>query len=219
MRKDVAERNKTKAKYNDESWLGKKFGSLTVVGFEHKDTYWKWVCKCDCGKEKSYLPQKLRNGTTKTCGCGKVERCKEYTTKYRTKHGGRHERLYYIWRGMKERCHNPQNKDYESYGAKGVRVCEEWLNDFASFREWAVKNGYGNHLTIDRVNPCGNYEPMNCRWLTLSLQNRNKRNTIKIELNGKVVPLVAICEQYGLKYVTVYARIFRMGIPPEKALY
>ena len=98
-------------------------------------------------------------------------------------------------------------------------MCDKWLNNYAIFREWAIVSGYENHLTIDRVNPYGDYEPMNCRWLALPLQNRNKRNTIKIELNGKSISLVEICEQRGLKYGSVYARIFRRGVPPEKALY
>ena len=219
MRKDVVERNKLKAKYNDESWRGKKFGSLMVIGFEHVGNSWYWVCKCDCGIEKSYNPYKVINGKTKTCGCGKIARCHSMTEKYRVKHSGRRERLYYIWRGMKERCHNPHNKDYGSYGAKGVRVCDEWWNDYIAFREWAIENGYANNLTIDRVNPRGDYEPTNCRWLSASLQNRNKRNTVKIELNGESIPLVEVCEQRGLKYVSVYARIFRRGVPPEQALY
>ena len=179
MRKDVAERNKKKAKYNDESWIGARFCTLTVIGFEHKDTYWKWVCKCDCGNEKSYLPQKLRNGTTKTCGCGKVERCKEYTIKYRTKHGGRHERLYHIWHGMKERCLTPTNKDYPNWGGRGITICNEWVNDYATFREWALSNGYEDSLSIDRINNDGNYEPTNCRWVTLQEQAKNRRKPRK----------------------------------------
>lgn len=219
MRKDTIERNKMRAKYNNESWLGKKFGTLSIVGFEHKENSWYWLCKCECGSEKLYNPYKVINGTTKSCGCGKITRCREMTQKYRVKHSGRKERLYHIWRGMKDRCHNPQSRDYEHYGAKGVEVCAEWLNDYATFRKWALNNGYENHLTIDRINPYGNYEATNCRWLSLSLQNRNKRKTRKIELNGREIPLVEVCEQYGLKYVTVYARIYRRGIPPEQALF
>ena len=179
MREDVAKRNEQKAKYNDEQWLGKQFGKLEIVGFEHYDKYWKWVCKCECGNEKSYVPLKLIRGKTKTCGCGKIARCKEYTSLYRTKHGGRHTRLYHIWHGMKERCFTSTNKDYPNWGGRGITVCQEWANDFSAFRDWAMSNGYADNLTIDRINNDGNYEPSNCRWTTQLEQNRNRRKPAK----------------------------------------
>ena len=76
---------------------------------------------------------------------------------------------------MKQRCHNPNSSKYRFYGAKGVSVCEEWRNDFESFYNWAMKNGYKDNLTIDRIDPYGNYEPSNCRWATLQEQQLNKR--------------------------------------------
>lgn len=83
-------------------------------------------------------------------------------------------RLFKIWQGMKQRCNNPNNKDYELYGGRGIRICEEW-DSSASFMEWAIKNGYNEGLTIDRVDVNGNYEPSNCRWATHTQQARNKR--------------------------------------------
>lgn len=181
MRKDVSERNRLcKSKYNKTEWLGKKFGKLTVMGFVSTPYGWEWKCLCECGNEGVYSPYKLITGHTKTCGCGKVARCLENNEKYCTKHGGRHERLYNIWRGMKQRCFTVTNRDYPNWGGRGIKVCDEWRDDYSSFKEWSVANGYEEHLTIDRINNDGDYEPSNCRWITIQEQAKNRRKPRKI---------------------------------------
>ena len=75
---------------------------------------------------------------------------------------------------MKSRCCNPNVPFYKYYGGKGIAVCEEWQNDFQSFFGWSMANGYEDHLTIDRIDNDGNYEPSNCRWVSMAVQNRNK---------------------------------------------
>lgn len=83
-------------------------------------------------------------------------------------------RIYKIWQGMRQRCNNPNDKDYANYGGRGIRVCEEWDNSSKEFVKWALANGYDATLTIDRIDCDGDYRPDNCRWATMTQQQRNK---------------------------------------------
>lgn len=82
-------------------------------------------------------------------------------------------RLYSIYSGMKQRCYNPQNQHYALYGGKGIKLCDDWLNEngLQNFIEWSLNNGYEEYLTIDRINSSGDYSPDNCRWITKSLNS------------------------------------------------
>lgn len=102
------------------------------------------------------------------CRCEKV-------IEMNTTHGGTGTRLFRIWTSMKTRCSNPNYKKYEYYGGRGIKVCDEWLHDFAAFRKWALANGYKDNLTLDRKDPDGNYEPQNCQWATWHEQRINQR--------------------------------------------
>ena len=160
---------------------GQKFGRLTVIKKVEAHTKNKgratWLCQCECGNTKRVLGQNLRNGHVRSCGC----LAREKTAERSRKHGYYGTRLYQIYIDMVRRCHNPKEPWFQSYGAKGITVCEEWRNNPKAFFDWAINNGYNDNLTIDRIDGTKGYSPENCRWVDFSIQNFNKplssRNT------------------------------------------
>lgn len=84
-------------------------------------------------------------------------------------------RIYKIWQGIRQRCNNPNDKDYDDYGGRGIKVCEEWNKSSMAFIQWALQNGYADNLSIDRRDTNGDYCPENCHWATGTEQARNKR--------------------------------------------
>lgn len=160
-------------KYN---LIGQRFGRLVVVAEAEpgKGRRRRWRCQCDCGGETITSTYHLTHEQTKSCGCLTAERARER----HLRHGGKGTRLYNIWKNMRQRCNNPKNPDFTLYGARGVTVCEEW-DDFAVFRDWAESHGYRDELTLDRIEPDGNYEPSNCRWATWREQRLNQRRCRK----------------------------------------
>lgn len=109
---------------------------------------------------------------------------------------------------MRNRCKNPNDLSYARYGGKGVNFCDEW-NDFSNFYKWACENGYKEGLTIDRINPRGNYEPSNCRWATQLEQQRNRGNNVRIEHNGVSLTIGEWCEKLGFSYTCAKTRYYR----------
>lgn len=144
--------------------VGTRFGKLEVLEKDTKvgkagQTY--YICKCDCGVVKSYVGQNLCSGHTKSCGC--LSGHKPNPSPLKTQ-----DPLYRTWTNAKTRCYNPKNKKYPRYGARGIRMCDEWLHDFPAFYKWANENGYKPGLQLDRRDNDGNYCPENCRFVTPS---------------------------------------------------
>lgn len=119
---------------------------------------------------------------------------------------------------MKGRCDKERDAAYKNYGGRGIKVCDEWHDNFQAFYDWAMSNGYTEELTIERIDNDKGYSPDNCRWITKEEQARNKRNIRYVELDGEKIPLKTACERLGLPYQAVHLRITRYGMSIEEAL-
>lgn len=195
---------------------GQKFGRLTVIARaqSNKDGQPRWMCQCDCGNTTISYGMHLKSGASKSCGCLTAEKSRERATK----HGLSTTKLYPIWKGIKHRCYNPNNKRFMHYGAKGIRICTEWQGNFKVFYDWAMANGYKDGLTIERIDINGNYEPSNCRWATTKEQANNKSQNHFLTYNGKTQTMAQWAEETGIKYTTLRARINDYHWSVERAL-
>lgn len=196
---------------------GQRFGKLIVLekAGKAKDGHCTWKCKCDCGNETIVNSNNLRSGNTKSCGCGEKENLKKLH--FKKVHGDSNSKLYAIWKSMRQRCNNSSNLMYNYYGGRGITVCQEWDNDYITFKNWAIENGYSENLSIDRIDNNKGYSPENCRWATKIQQANNMRNNHYITLNNKTQSLTEWCKELNIKRDTVKSRLYR-GWSEEKAL-
>ena len=200
-----------------EDLTGHRFGRLLVLGRAPSTKRVKWNCQCDCGNKTTVETCSLKSGTTKSCGCLRREMARQKAKEHIT-HGFARTRLYYIWADMKRRCYAKEREGYKDYGGRGIRVCDEWKNDFTIFKDWAFENGYNDELTIDRIDVNGNYEPSNCRWATWKEQANNKRNKTAIEFDGETHSLKEWSEITGIGASTIQKRLSKRGWSVEDAL-
>lgn len=185
---------------------GKKFGKLTVLGVDDRNTrktYWN--CICECGNVKSARADSLQEGRVKSCGCLKKEQDMINLTKHHN-HYMSGTRIYHIWIGLRNRCNKKTDIRHSNYGGRGIKVCKEWDESFESFYNWAIENGYSKDLTIDRIDVNGNYEPSNCRWVDIKTQCNNRRTNINITIGNTTKTLMQWCEIFNLNYKKIYAR-------------
>lgn len=190
--------------------IGQKFGRLVVLKRMDNDEWGhlRWLCLCDCNKEKTIQGNHLKSGHTKSCGC-------LYREGNNTKHGHRKTKTYKSWSSMIQRCTNSQNKRYQDYGGRGIKVCKRWRK-FENFLKdmGEVPEGY----SIDRINNNKGYKKSNCRWTTSRINNRNKRNNLYFIYKNKTQLLIEWVEEVGIPYDTLWNRIFRLSWPIDKAL-
>jgi len=192
--------------------IGTKIGRLTII-----DTYCDsrrrriHKCICDCGNAHTVQSSKLLSGHTKSCGCFR----QEVITKHGCAGDANPTNAYRSWLGMKQRCLNPNSASWENYGGRGIKICDRWMS-FANFLE-DMGEPSGIDITIERIDVNGHYCPSNCVWTSKSKQCLNKRNNIRVTLNGETKVLSEWCKCIGIKFNTVLCRI-RRGWAAERAL-
>lgn len=147
---------------------------------------------------------------------GNIKRISKYRHKI-----SENRRLYSTLNSMKARCNRPTHARYRYYGARGIKVCEEWANletGFDAFADWALSHGYTNEMTIERVDVNGDYCPENCKWISMPEQARNKTSTFWVEYKGEKISLSELCERFNLNYQTVHDRLTERGMTVEEAV-
>ena len=177
--------------------IGQTFGKLTVIEDAGADKHKQkiWLCECDCGNTTIVTGYALRKGHTRSCGClirpGYSAKGR-YTVKAGTesssyKHGSSNSKLYKAWSDMKSRCNNQNHRSYHNYGARGIRVCDEWSENYQTFYEDVSELPYFNEpgYSLDRIDNDGNYEPGNVRWADRVTQLNNKRSNKRISYKGE----------------------------------
>ena len=191
---------------------GQTFGYWKVISLSSSgaNTHAKWLCECTlCGCTEVVTSSSLIHGRSTKCRrCGtRLGKTKSFAN----------DPIKIIFKGMKQRCYNPNNTSYKNYGAKGITICEEWLNDPVAFYEWAYQHGYQKGLTIERKNINEGYSPDNCSFISRSEQSKNRSMNHVITIGDKTACLADWCKVYGINHSTVRARI-KKGMTYEDAL-
>ena len=181
-----------------KDYSGMRFGHWTVLS--KTDAKKMWLCRCDCGNVLPVNIDNLKRGKSTRCN-----KCKGKLYKSRmTTHGESKTRLYYVWLTMRNRCIRKDVPSYSRYGGRGIKVCEEWMHSYTSFRDWALGHGYAQGLEIDRIDNNGDYCPSNCRWVDHLTNMQNTRINKLVKLNGKEYTSAEIANHFHIS-----GRLFR----------
>ena len=180
--------------------IGARFGRL-IVSEDRGGRPRRYLCVCDCGGRKETACYQLTSGKTRSCGCLR----KELLSARLLTHGMTKTPTYKSWSEAKQRCHNSENDKHEWYGARGIKMCQRWRDDFAAFLEDMGERPAG--MTLDRKNVNGDYEPSNCQWATTMEQAANKRNNRMLNIQGESIHLAEAARRYGVKLGTIWRRL------------
>lgn len=200
------------------SFLGKKIGRLIIIENGNADIGGQKMVSaiCDCGIIKQYRLSAILNGHTSSCGC--------FNKENKIKHGQVNHPLYKVHECMKDRCYKPTNDNYGNYGGKGVIVCEEWKNNFLSFYNWAIGNGWEKGLQLDKDIipkklgiPNLLYSPENCCFVTPKVNSRNKSNNSVLTFDGKSLCISEWADVLNISKNAIGLRI-KYGWSTERAL-
>lgn len=197
---------------------GEQFGRLTVTGPAEpkpgKYLIYRVAASCSCGNSGVYYESKLRYGSTQSCGCLNTEATVRRNIRGTT-HGMTRTKPYVAWQTMRDRCANPKNPGFPNYGGRGIKVCKRWQNSFEAFLE---DMGPGeSHLTLDRIDPNGDYEPTNCRWATWKTQETNRRNNRFVVVAGKRLCVSDAARVLDIDLSSIGARAKRTGCTYQEA--
>lgn len=185
----------------------KRFGRLTVLEDHYRKENGKyyWKCVCDCGNTKYVSANNLKSGNTKSCGCLGAEN----KPPVHIAHGMSRSKLYHIWVAMKQRCENPNDRNFLRYGGRGICVCKEW-GAFGPFMKWALSNGYVEGKTdIDRKDNDKGYSPENCRFISHKENLMNTHRKLHDVIRGEDITLSEAADKYGIHYRLIYQRYKR----------
>lgn len=183
------------------SLIGKKFNMLSIISYKKKgkNNCNYFICLCDCGKTTEIRANHLFNDNQISCGC--------IRTKYKDSKIG--YTIYDTWNRMMHRCYDIKHHKYPRYGARGIIVCDEWKNDYYSFYNWSINNGFKLGLSIDRINNDGNYEPSNCRWATRKQQMNNTSRNRYLTYNNETHTMAEWSDILNINYGTINSRLHR----------
>lgn len=191
-----------------KDYAGYVFGRLTAVSLvERRDAgNHLWRFECVCGEMLDASIKDVRTGHTKSCGCLARDTLRNRNTIH--SHSG--SVTYKSWQDMKARCRNPRQRDYPNYGGRGIKVCDRW-NEFAFFlADMGIRPV---DMTLDRIDPNGNYEPDNCRWATAETQANNKSGTIRVTIDGQTKSLSQWARHFKIEISKASYR-YRNGLDP-----
>jgi hypothetical protein len=188
---------------------GRTYGRLTVIGYSHVNGKTAvWNCRCSCGTEKTVRSTDLKSGSTQSCGC--LHREKTVT------HGKTKSRCYRIWRGMIQRCTNPNHELYHNYGGRGVTVSDDWRSFELFYRD--MGDPPDDALTLERKDNDVGYCAGNCVWATWEEQSNNKRNSVFLEYDGKRQTIAQWAREYGFDNPSTLRNRVHRGWLLERAL-